>query len=129
MDRRRELLVRVYVVFLLFALIAGAIAVQVVKINIVEGDNWRKKAVNNLAWRNVEAERGEILSEDGSSMVTSVTIFDIYMDLTVTSDKVFNREIDSLCYYLAIYTGAGKSASQWKSSNAEEKQEKAIIRL
>ncbi len=115
MDRRRELLVRVYIVFLLFALIAGAIAVQVVKINIVEGDKWRKKAVNNLAWRNVEAERGEILSEDGSSMVTSVTIFDIYMDLTVTSDKVFNREIDSLCYYLAIYTGAGKSASQWKS--------------
>lgn len=115
MDRRRELLVRVYIVFLMFALLAGAIAVQVVRINIVEGDKWREKAVNNLAWRNVEAERGEILSEDGSSMVTSVTIFDIYMDLTVASDKIFNKEVDSLCYYLAAYTDAGKSASQWKS--------------
>ncbi len=113
MDRRRELLLRVYIVFLAFVLFAGAILFQVVKINVVEGDKWRKKAVKNLAWRTVEAERGDIFAENGSSMVTSVTLFDIYMDLTVSRESDFKEHVDSLSYYLAKYSGKGKSQSQW----------------
>ncbi|MDA9774062.1 transpeptidase family protein [Saprospiraceae bacterium] len=115
MDRRRELLLRVYIVFLAFVLFAGAILFQVIKINVVEGDKWRKKAVNNLAWRNVEAERGDIFAENGGSMVTSVTLFDIYMDLTVSKEKDFVDNVDSLSYYLAKYSGKGKSKDRWKS--------------
>lgn len=113
MDRRRELLLRVYVVFLAFVLFSGAILFQVIKINVVEGDKWRKKAVKNLAWRNVEAERGDIFAENGSSMVTSVTLFDIYMDLTVSRESDFKEHVDSLGYYLAKYSGKDKSQSQW----------------
>lgn len=88
---------------------------KVVKVNVVEGDQWRKKVVNNLRWKKVEAERGDIFSENGSSMVTSITLFDIYMDLTVSRDKDFNANIDSLCYYLEKYSGKDKSRWQWES--------------
>lgn len=115
MDRRRELLVRVYIVVLLFVLFAAAILVKVVQINVVEGEYWRKKAVNNLRWVKVEAERGDIFSDNGSSMVTSVTLFDIYMDLTVSREKDFKANIDSLSYYLEKYSNKEKSRWQWKA--------------
>ncbi len=88
---------------------------KVVKVNVVEGSQWREKVENNLKWRKVEAERGDIYSENGSSMVTSITLFDIYMDLTVSRDKDFNSNIDSLCYFLEKYSGKEKTKWQWES--------------
>ncbi len=115
MDKRRELLTRVYLVFVCFAVLAVVIMAKVVKVNVVEGEYWREKVVNNLKWKKVEAERGDIFSENGSSMVTSITLFDIYMDLTVSREKDFQQHVDSLCYYLEKYSGQEKTRWQWES--------------
>ena len=115
MDKRRELLTRVYFVFICFSVLSVVIMAKVVNVNVVQGDEWRKKAVNNLRWKKVDAERGDIFSENGSSMVTSITLFDIYMDLTVSREKDFKANIDSLCYYLEKYSGKEKSRWQWES--------------
>ena len=115
MDKRKELLTRVYLVFICFAILSIVIMAKVVKVNVVEGEQWRQKVVNNLRWKKVEAERGDIFSENGSSMVTSITLFDIYMDLTVSRERDFEANVDSLAYYLEKYSGKEKTRWQWAS--------------
>lgn len=114
MDRRRELLLRVYVVFGGFLLFSVLILWQVFRISVIEGEKWREKADLNLKWRNVDAQRGDIFSEDGSVLATDVTFYDIYMDLTVSSEYNFNKHVDSLCFYLAKHSNKNRTESQWR---------------
>ncbi|GLR15772.1 penicillin-binding protein [Portibacter lacus] len=114
MDKKNELLLRVYVVLLMFILFALVIAFKIIKINVIEGEKWRAKAEQNLRWVEVDATRGDIYTEDGKLLSTSTTFFDIYMDLTQASNENFNKEIDSLSYYLAKYTNSDRSRAQWK---------------
>ncbi|MGB5026237.1 MAG: peptidoglycan glycosyltransferase, partial [Saprospiraceae bacterium] len=81
MDRRKEFLIRVYVVLAVFALIAGVLMWKAFTINVVQGDGWRKKGKElYFSLMPVKAERGKILAEDGSPLATSQPIFEIRMD-------------------------------------------------
>ena len=122
MSNKNELLLRVYIVLLMFILFAAVIAFKIVKINLIEGEKWRAKAEQNLKWVPVTATRGDIYTEDGKLLSTSTTFFDIYMDLVSPRDDNFNQEIDSLSYYLAKYAGANRSSSQWKQLLIKERQ-------
>ncbi|WP_235296181.1 penicillin-binding protein [Portibacter marinus] len=122
MDKKNELLLRVYVVLLMFILFALVIAFKIVKINVIEGDKWRAKAEQNLKWVDVHATRGDIYTEEGKLLSTSSTFFDIYMDLTQAKNDVWNKEIDSLAYYLSRYTKVNRSSAQWKQLLTKERQ-------
>ena len=99
---KNEVLIRVYIVGFLIALIALIIMGQAVKIQVVEGDKWRKMRDSMLIEEiAVEAERGNIFASDGSILVTSLPFFDIRFDPTVASDEVFNANVDSLAHALA----------------------------
>ena len=106
MDIKNEVLYRVY--FLLFGLVLPAallLIYQSVVIGVVEGDRWRARAKrdNVIKERTIEAERGNILAEDGSLLATSVPIFDIYFDPYAPSDKDYRENLDSLAVALAKY--------------------------
>lgn len=122
MDNKNELLLRVYVVLLMFILFALVIAFKIVKINVIEGDKWRAKAEKNLKWVPQTATRGDIYTEDGKLLSTSTTFFDIYMDLVSPKDEHFNKDIDSLAYYLSKYTNAKRSQAQWKQLLVKERR-------
>ncbi len=105
--------------FILFALV---IAIKIININVIEGDKWRAKAEQNLKWIPVNATRGDIYTEDGKLLSTSTTFFDVYMDLVSPKSEVFNKEIDSLSFYLAKYTDVKRSSAQWKQLLVKERQ-------
>lgn len=106
MKVKNQLLVRVYLtgfVMLLFALI---IFCRIACIQLIEGEKWRTKGKDlHVKEREIEANRGNILSVDGSPMASSLMFFDIYMDLhpSVINDEVFKQEVDSLAYCIATY--------------------------
>ena len=80
-DIKNELLWRLYAVFALAVIVGGFIFVRVLQIQIVEGAEWRKKAdTQNVRYRTVKAERGNIMAEDGSLLATDVALFDVYFD-------------------------------------------------
>lgn len=122
MTNKNELLLRVYVVLLMFILFALVIAFKIVKINVIEGDKWRAKAEQNLKWSPVNATRGDIYTEDGKLLSTSTMFFDIYMDLVSPKEDHFKKEVDSLSYYLAKYAGRNRSQAQWKQLLTTERQ-------
>ena len=115
-EKNREFMIRSLVVFSAILLFGLAVMVKAVLIQVVEGDYWREKAENlTTVYRDIEAVRGNIYSDDGSMMATSVPIYEVRMDLNADGlkNEVFNSEIDSLSICLA---GLFKeqSAVEWK---------------
>jgi len=62
MEKKSELLIRLYVVVGAFALVAVVIFWRVIKVNVLEGDKWRKKGDKHLKWMPIEADRGDRVS-------------------------------------------------------------------
>jgi len=90
------------------------IMVRVVKVSLVEGDEWRAKSKHNVKMRTLKAERGNIYSEDFNLLSTSLKFFEIHMDLTVSKERLFRENVDSLAYYLSTTIGKRKSQSEWR---------------
>lgn len=130
MNRKNELLYRVYSVLLAFFLFALVIGYRVVKISIIEGDEWRaKKEKRYMEWRPLPTQRGNIYADDGQSLLaTSVEFFEIRMDPTVVRSSVFETEIDGLCQGLAEYNPR-RSAAEWKNLivNARANKSKYVL--
>ncbi|MCB0631860.1 MAG: peptidoglycan glycosyltransferase, partial [Lewinella sp.] len=106
MDVKNEVLYRVY--FLLFGLIVPAAILLVYRtyvIGVKEGEQWRSQArmQNVIKERTIEAERGNILADDGSLLATSVPIFDLYFDPFASTTEDYNENVDSLAVMLARY--------------------------
>lgn len=120
MDRKNELLLRVYLVFFGFVLFALIIIGKVVKTSLFEGDKWRALGGKNIKWIEVEGERGDIYDVRGNILATSLPYFDIYMDLVASTDEAFNSNIDGLSKSLAQHFG--KTAYEWKSELVAERK-------
>ena len=117
MDIKNEILWRIYLVALLFILFAVGIFVRTARIQIVEGDKWRKQADSlYVAYRPVSADRGNIYADDGSLLATSLPTFDIYMDCKseAMSDDLFNKHVDTLAHCLATIEGSEFTAGGYK---------------
>lgn len=116
MNIRTDILLRVYLSFGLIVLFAAAVLVKLVHLQYVEGEEWRKKA-DSLSTRyvDVEAVRGNIFSNDGSLLATSVPEYDLRMDLLapgIVDDDVFYSKVDSLAGELAAFF-KDKSSAQY----------------
>ncbi len=82
MNVKNEVLVRAYVVLGVTVLVALLIYAKAVQIVLVDGDKWRSKS-DSLYVRllPVDAERGNILADDGSLIATSLPFFELRMDM------------------------------------------------
>lgn len=95
---------RVYLLYFLVSLIAIAIMAKAVYIQFVEGEALKQKVRNfTLLERNIEAVRGNIYSNDGSLLATSVPIYEIRFDpnADALTEEIFYSNIDSLALKLS----------------------------
>ena len=108
LDVRKDILWRIYLVYLFIFLIAGFIIARVVKIQVVEGDMWKARA-NELTmhYANIEAVRGNIFDINGQLLATSLPYYDVAVDLNsdAITDEIFEDNIDSLSYSLSALFG------------------------
>ena len=103
-DAKRSILLRVYLVYLGILLFALAIMGRAIFIQSFESEELMAQAKKQeLSWIDVEAIRGNICSDDGTLLATSIPIFDIRMDVCTDSitDKLFQRKVDSLASSLS----------------------------
>ncbi len=105
MDVKNEVLYRVY--FLLFGIVVPAsilLLYKTVQITYVEGERWRELGQKNyLEYRAVEADRGNLLAEDGGLLATSIPYFDLYFDPKTPTPELFEKYLDTLSHCLAAY--------------------------
>lgn len=115
MNRKNELLARVYIVMMFFVFLSFWIIAKVFYVNVIEGDKWKSKIASNIKWKVVEGDRGTIYSADGNILATSSPLFDIRMDLLSPSEENFRANIDSLSMMISKYLRPEKSPKEWKS--------------
>lgn len=114
MNIKKSIVLRVRIAFLLIFLFSMAIIVKLVMVQVVDGPRWRKLAQENLLqYRKVKATRGNIFSDNGSLLATSLPFYKIAMDPTIPERDVYKGGIDSLAMLLSRYF-KDKSASEYK---------------
>src|SRR5476651_1358183 len=105
MSIRTNILIRVYLAFGLILVFAGAVVVQLYRVQVVQGKKWRAMSASlPTQYQTVEAARGNIFSVDMSLLATSVPGYELHMDMLaagISDEKAFNEKIDSLAMKLS----------------------------
>jgi cell division protein FtsI (penicillin-binding protein 3) len=126
MNIKKNILLRIYITFFLFVVLAVAIFFQIIKIQVFEGKEWRKMADSlTTSFETIEPIRGNIYSADNKLLVTSLPIYELRIDfqtLAWTDQQIYSEKIDSLCWKLAVYF-KDKSASQYKKMFVKARRE------
>lgn len=105
MNIRANILLRVYLAFGLIVLFALAVVLRLGQVQFVQGHKWKAMADSlSTRYMSVEATRGNIYSNDGSLLATSVPEYELRMDMFaggIADDKIFNEKVDSLAIKLS----------------------------
>jgi cell division protein FtsI (penicillin-binding protein 3) len=93
---------------------ALAVVFKLCSIQFIQGDAYRelaeKRTVKDF---DIEPNRGNVYSADGSLLATSIPKYDIRIDAVQASKLVFEDHIDALADSLSVYKG--KTASYYKN--------------
>lgn len=102
MNIKKSILVRVRVAFLCVLIFAICVGAKIGHIQLVEGEHWTKLSEEiNFDYKKVKATRGNIYSDNGSLLATSLPFYKVAMDPTLVKSEVLKKGIDSLAMRLA----------------------------
>lgn len=114
MNIKKSILVRVRIAFLGVVIFAVCVAAKIGHIQVIEGEKWSKMAEEIMFdYKKVKATRGNIYSDNGSLLATSLPFYKVAIDPTLAKKEIFDKGIDSLSYLLSRYY-KDKSASDYK---------------
>jgi cell division protein FtsI (penicillin-binding protein 3) len=99
---KKSILIRVRLAFLGVLIFAVCVAAKIGHIQVIEGEKWQKMAEDIMFdYRKVKATRGNIYSDNGSLLATSLPFYKVAMDPTFARKEVFSKGIDSLALLLS----------------------------
>jgi cell division protein FtsI (penicillin-binding protein 3) len=85
-------------------LFAIAVVSKIGHIQFVEGEKWAAMGERiSFDYKRVKATRGNIYSDNGSLLATSLPFYKIAFDATLPKDEVFKKGVDSLAWHLSIF--------------------------
>jgi len=103
-EKKQQILSRVYWVYVALLIFGLLIFLYVLKIQFYEGKNWREIAKKQtIHYDTIFAVRGNICSDDGTFLATSIPVFDLFWDSQVIQkDSTFNKYISPLADSLSL---------------------------
>ncbi len=114
MNIKKSILIRVRVAFLFVMLFAIAVMVKTGHIQTIEGEKWAKMGEKiSFDYKTVKATRGNIYSDNGSLLATSLPFYKVAFDATLPKEEVFKVGLDSLSFLLARFY-KDKSSTDYK---------------
>ena len=85
-------------------LFAIAVVARIGHIQFAEGKKWAALGERiSFDYKRVKATRGNIYSDNGSLLATSLPFYKIAFDATIPGDEVFKKGVDSLAWHLAVF--------------------------
>lgn len=104
MNIKKSILLRVRVAFLAVLLFAIAVVAKIGHIQFIEGRKWAAMGERiSFDYKRVKATRGNIYSDNGSLLATSLPFYKVAFDATLPKDEIFNKGVDSLSWHLAKF--------------------------
>lgn len=111
-EKDKNILTRLYVVTGCLFLFACAVLFKLVSIQMVDGEKYRHLAEERTSKMfTIAPNRGNLISDDGSLLATSVSRYTIRFDAVTVKDKVFQENAKQLAKELAALLG--KPASHY----------------
>jgi cell division protein FtsI (penicillin-binding protein 3) len=121
---RDEIVWRSGIVYFIIALLAVALLVRILILQYVQRGKWSDMS-EKYVFKTAEtaANRGDILTNDGRLLASSVPYYTIYMDTRSSgmSSATFSSGINGLSAGLARFLGV-RSASGWKTAITEARR-------
>ena len=124
MEVKKDILWRVYLIFLGIVVFSIIVLGKAIYIQTAEGAYWKSLSDSlHLEYREMDADRGTIYSEDGSMLSTSIPFFDVHIDfgadgLREKNGKRFKENVDSFAFAMSNYF-ADKTTAQYKKELQE----------
>lgn len=122
---------RAYVLFLVFALVMGAVIYKVVAIQLTDSEELENMmAGRKVRYRDIPAVRGNIYAVDGALLATSVPIYELRFDpnAEAITDEVFADNIEALADSLnGLWPD--KTSFQWRQELTRARNEGARYHL
>ncbi|NNK74728.1 MAG: penicillin-binding protein 2, partial [Maribacter sp.] len=110
---QKRILTRLYFVAGFLFLFAGAVLFKLVSIQMVHGDKYRDLAMKRTEKVfTIAPNRGNLYSDDGSLLATSVSKYTIRFDAVTVNDDDFKENVKPLSNALAKLTGKTSSYYQ-----------------
>ena len=113
-------------VMLVFSLV---IVYQILSIQLKEGEHWKKRGKEiGFKYMEVKATRGNIYSDNGSLLATSLPFYRIAMDPSIASEELFIGGLDDLATKLSRHFGdKPQSYYKRKINNARQNGRRYLI--
>lgn len=110
MGIKKEILLRIRIAFLGMTFFAFLIVGKLINIKFIDNERWiAKSQEQNVRLMDVKATRGNIYSDNGSLMATSLPFYRVAFDPGITKTEslqsVYSSGIDSLCLKLSDFFG------------------------
>ena len=134
MNIRANILLRVYLAFGLIVLFALAVLLRLGDVQFIQGAKWRAMA-DSLSTKefDIEAAKGNIYSNDGSLLATSIPEYELRMDMLaggIQDKELFYDKVDSLAMKLSSFFGdkSAKDYSRILRKGREERNRYLLIK-
>lgn len=102
----KKILTRLYIVSACLFVFAIAVAVKLVSIQMVHGNKYKEIALKRTEKLfTIAPNRGNLYSDDGSLLATSVSRYTIRFDAVTVKNTDFEEEVQSLCDALSNLLG------------------------
>ncbi len=114
---KNEILYQMYILLAIVVLAAVGIFAQLVKVNVVEGDELRDLIKQSyVVEKKITGERGTIFADDGGILAASTPLYNLRLDTRAAgmTKELFMDKLDSLSYYLAYHLDDKFTVGAWK---------------
>jgi cell division protein FtsI (penicillin-binding protein 3) len=118
MKPKDQILARTGIIYGVVAVLALAVLVRIIMLQFVESEKWASMADKIVFRRQTDkAGRGDILSDDGRILASSIPYYTVYMDTRSSgmADTTWANGINGLCRGLSQYVGVN-TPEGWKTA-------------
>jgi cell division protein FtsI (penicillin-binding protein 3) len=124
---KKSILTKFYFVAAFMSLFLFAIIFRVFNIQYTQGEKYRKLSAD-LTVRKivVEANKGNVYAADGNLLATSMSRFDIYMDVMTVKKEDFDKNVVGLSNSLSKMFGFSSNYYQQKLLNARNRKSRYL---
>src|SRR5665647_992466 len=117
MKPKDQIFARTGIIYGIVAVMALAVFIRILILQFVQSEKWAAMADKVVFRREVDkAGRGDILSDDGRILASSIPYYTVYMDTrsSCMADTTWANGINGLCRGLSKYVGIN-SPEGWKN--------------
>ena len=110
-----EVLVRVYIILAVIVVpVALLLSYRTLEIAVLDSATYQRLGEKYVQEKTIRAERGNIYSQEGNLLATSVPYFTLHFDPFMAGPQDYYDNIDSLAYLLSLHVDATKTAGAWR---------------